>query len=213
MKLIDPSICGRAFYEWGVCGGGSMEIIINDFAAMGYPFSQVCGFDSWEGLPAQTLDEFNKAEWCKGAFNISKTLRCSPDEAYAIVKEKINKIHKNPIMIKGFYNEVLKDEIIKQYGLQEACVIDIDTDLYESAFCAMDFMFRNNLVGHSCIVNFDDWAITPGDPMEYKFGESRAWREICERYHVEYEMLIQRGTTPHVFTMVRVNNYTRNYIH
>ena len=62
-------------------------------------------------------------------------------------------------------------------------------------------MMDNDLIKVGTIVGYDDWGGTP-DFESFKYGESRAHKEICDEYGLEMEMVLQNGNQfPHVQTV------------
>ena len=59
--------------------------------------------------------------------------------------------------IKGFYNETLVQSLPGSKGMKPAALIDIDSDLYISAYEALDFMFSAGLVRIGTVIGYDDF--------------------------------------------------------
>ena len=64
-------------------------------------------------------------------------------------------------MIKGFYEESLKDNrIIEEYNFKKPIFINIDCDIYTSTLQVLDFIFRNKLYENGkTIIRYDDWGV------------------------------------------------------
>jgi hypothetical protein len=184
-----------------------MVEIINSRSAAAEPFRRCFGFDSFEGLPEELLDNKNREEWKPGAFNIAQRLGVSPDDAYRIVLDKVSEHHKDVVFIKGFYDEILNDDIVAEYDMGKALFLEIDCDIFSSAKVAMQFMFKNNLMTFGTVIYFDDYGGTMDKYPEYEAGESKAWKEIVEEYSVKYETLYKVGTAPHIGVGVRILDY------
>jgi hypothetical protein len=191
-------------YEFGVFTGGSIEFLIKDLGSVGIQIRKIFGFDSFEGIPEEKLDKLNREEWQKGFCNAAQTLSCSPEQAAALVQKQLSKLHNNVMLIPGFWDAVLTDDIVKKYNMQTASYIDIDGDIYSSAILSLDFMFRNKLVIPGTLIGYDDWAVSGKD--EFTTGESKAHKEMMEKYNVVAEQLYKVGQPPHVQTLFKVRN-------
>ena len=138
------------------------------------------GFDSFLGLPS--TEEVVPHTWQRGAY--------SSDPRRNLIRQLGPAVG----FIAGFYNESLRDDgIVSFHGLEPARYVDIDVDLYGSAFDALDFMFRNGLMVQGTLLGYDDWWVLPclnksvQSPLDA--GEGRAHREIATKYDVEFECL------------------------
>ena len=88
-------------------------------------------------------------------------------------------------LIEGFYDKVLTDDIVAKYDMCPAKIIEIDCDIYSSAYTALDFMARNGLIVPGSLLYADDWGGTLEKSKEFDGGESRAYKEICEKYNLQ----------------------------
>ena len=79
-------------------------------------------------------------------------------------------------LIKGFYNESLTPELQKELSKYKARVILIDSDLYESAKQALDFM--KPMIQRGTVIVFDDWASE---------GERQAFAEFQSNFSLLFE--------------------------
>lgn len=172
-------------YEFGVLKGESMKNLVKYFKDGKVKIRKMFGFDSFEGLPKENKDKYNAKSWFEGNFNCKKDLGLDNlDDCVNHVKKYIGEQDYPIIMIKGYYNNILKDELIKTHDLQIASYIDIDCDQYTSTVEVLDFMFRNKLVKTGTLIGYDDWGGTP----EWLGGESRAHKEMTEKYKINCEL-------------------------
>ena len=159
-----------------------------------HQYRMAYGFDSFEGLPLETVDGWNYHDWIPGQFNAQTTLGCKNKDI------TINHVYQNIInglvqintpiqLISGFYDEVLRDSLVYKYRMKPAKFIEIDCDIYSSALISLDFMCRNHLVVPGTLWYFDDYGGTLGNAHEFQAGESRAYKEICEKYQIETERI------------------------
>ncbi|OHA58418.1 MAG: hypothetical protein A2571_01400 [Candidatus Vogelbacteria bacterium RIFOXYD1_FULL_44_32] len=153
------------YYEFGLFEGYSFYRAIK----LGKTWGQTAhyfGFDSFEGLPDVTgIDagwRFKRGQY-----------RSSLEEVTANLKSK-NCLADNVYLIKGFYNESLKNKAkLNHLPLGPAKVVLIDSDLYESARDVLNFIYPYLQPGTAIL--FDDWNCFEADEQK---GERRAWREF-----------------------------------
>lgn len=153
------------YYEFGVYNGTSMSVFYRALKKAGLDDPRLFGFDSFEGLPPEA--EFDDdGNWSPGQF------KCDYD--YAVVKLKENGVDMNRVtLIKGFYSESLKPELISQHNMTKASVIMVDCDMYLSARDALAFCIP--LIKDKTIIFFDDWL---ADFEEKNIGEKLAFNEF-----------------------------------
>ena len=80
------------------------------------------------------------------------------------------------ILVPGFYNKSLTEEVKKKYQLRRAAIVHIDCDLYESTILVLTFV--TDLLRQGSVLIFDDWYYNQG---RTDLGEPRACREWLER--------------------------------
>jgi hypothetical protein len=192
LELFLPQIKppGYDVYQFGVYSGNSIKQIIEVYDRCNIPIRKIFGFDSFEGIPEEKLDINNHKEWIKGFCNISKDLQLEPEIACTFIKQNLDKYHHNIQFIKGFWDEkFLTPQLIKDNDMRVATYIDIDCDIYSSAYSALDFMFKNKLVRSGTVIGYDDWS----GVEEFTGGESKAHIDIEKKYNVEYYELFAFG--------------------
>jgi hypothetical protein len=193
-------------YEFGVFTGGSIEFLIKDLDSVAIPIRKIFGFDSFEGIPEEKLDKLNRDEWKVGFCSAAKTLNCTKEKAIRYVEERLSPLHSNICLIPGFWDAVLVDELVSRYNMKPASYIDIDGDIYSSAILSLDFMFRNKLVIPGTLIGYDDWGGTMTEHKEFEAGESKAHKEMMEKYNVVAKQLYKVGQPPHIQTLFRVKS-------
>lgn len=191
ISQIHKNIEQYDFYEFGIYGGRSF-FDINEYIKRhnAHP-RKIWGFDSFCGLPLEEKDIPIIKEWTQGEYNSQATLNTVG------VEDSIRKIMKASNssvpceMIPGFFAESLTSTLKTEKNMKPACFIDVDVDLYISTIQLFDFMVNNELLAPTTIINFDDW----GGVEEYAGGESKAFKEVIEKYNLSYEELF--GTNPY----------------
>eukprot|EP00747_Dinoflagellata_sp_TGD_P108676 gnl/TRDRNA2_/TRDRNA2_170484_c4_seq2.p1 gnl/TRDRNA2_/TRDRNA2_170484_c4~~gnl/TRDRNA2_/TRDRNA2_170484_c4_seq2.p1 ORF type:complete len:228 (-),score=23.38 gnl/TRDRNA2_/TRDRNA2_170484_c4_seq2:96-779(-) len=91
----------------------------------------------------------------------------------------------------GFYNESLTPTLASQRGMKPALYVDIDCDLYDSSWQALDWLFASGLMVQGptgTFVYFDDW--TGSD------GQRQAEADIDEKYSVVWKEFDYSGMYP-----------------
>ena len=122
------------------------------------------GFDSFQGLPPITEQEDNI--WHEGDF------ACSESEFKSILTRAGFKPSEY-ILVPGFYEASLNEELHRRIGSRKAAIVYIDCDLYESTLSVLEFVHRYFVNG--TIVCFDDWYNYKGRPDK---GEQLAVRDF-----------------------------------
>lgn len=180
-------------YCFGCAGGSTVGTLKFAFDARGLPLPFLNLFDSFAGLPPEQPGVGTNSYWPEGAFAFgSERLR-----------EKLHKVEitEDGFTIHGgFFRDSLTPERVTSGGLRPALYIDIDCDLYVSTYQALDFMFAHDLATTGTYIGYDDW----GDTREWTEGESRAHKEIAEKYGVQFKQCFSWGRAPVVRKLFRV---------
>lgn len=139
------------------------------------------GFDSFEGLPkANDIDISEGQErWIgEGGFKagLEEVRGLLPKQGLA--QERIH-------LVKGWFNETCTPETKQRLNIKAASIVYIDSDYYESAVPALEFV--TDLLVDGSIIIFDDWFLFKGHPNR---GEQRAFREWKERHNIETSVFI-----------------------
>jgi hypothetical protein len=200
-RLLVPMLLSREkargnrehIYCFGCAAGGTIAALKFAFDGLGMPLPFLNLFDSFAGLPAEQSGLGTNSYWPEGAFAFPR----------ARLREKLDKagIAEDGFAIhEGFFRDSLTPERVTAGGLRPALYIDIDCDLYVSTYQALDFMFAHDLATTGTYVGYDDW----GDTREWTEGESRAHKEIAEKYGVQFKQFVSWGRAPVVRKLFRV---------
>lgn len=195
-------------YQFGVYTGQSMVDIAKVYHAKDVQIRTMFGFDSFEGLPPETNEADQQECWKPGEFSSKKLLGVdSVEECMSKIEKKFSIVRPKSmdlILVPGFYENTLNDDLIKKYKLEPPSYIDIDVDLYTSAKEVLTFLFKNKLVDKGTLIGYDDWGGVQGWENSAA-GESRAHKEIQEEFNVDFELLAKIGFTyPHVHMLFRI---------
>jgi hypothetical protein len=152
------------YLEFGVYNGTSlacMHDVLKDFGVAADV--RLFGFDTFEGLPADCVDE--KSPWKAGEFS-------SGLEFTRAVLTEMGVDWKQVFLVPGRFSDSLNDELVRRHGITRCSVIMVDCDLYASARQALDFCAP--LITDDVVIVFDDW---PADDAGYQ-GENVAFAEF-----------------------------------
>ena len=196
-------------YEFGVFRGDSMREIASLLNKHKIEVNKFYGFDVFTGMPKETAEPIFQESWdpdiLPDEFNVLSydTSLKTPEDCAEIVRESTQKIFDNAksktkvSVIAGLVEETLS----KQKDLKPAFYVDFDLDIYSPTKYAFNYLMENNLIVPGTIIGYDDWGGTP-DFETFKYGESRAHKEIVDQWGIKMEKLIQNGNQyPHVQTV------------
>ena len=114
----------------------------------------------------------------------------SPDECASHIQKNVQSsfTDSNVSVVAG----LIQDTLPKQKNLKKSFYIDFDFDIYSPTKFAFNYLMENNLIVEGTIIGYDDWGGTP-DSNIFKYGESRAHKEICDQWGLEVEKLYEVG--------------------
>lgn len=157
------------YYEFGVYKGFSLWFATQIALALDKSDMRFYGFDSFEGLPEpKGVDKKTDSggnTFAKGCFAADIELVNSVINKYCD-KSTAERI----VLIKGYYENTLVDDLTSQYGMRHASVILVDCDMYESTKTVLNFIATKLIT--DTIILFDDWRLTASDK-----GQQLACRE------------------------------------
>lgn len=156
MCYVKASNLKGDYAEFGVWKGNMFALAYHYARKVGLGDMRFFAYDSFEGLP-QSDEEYkvkSNTFW-EGRFAFSK-------EKFkkAIVKKGVDL--KRVVIMKGWFQEVLKPELKKELGLERVAVALVDCDLYESAKPVLEFL--SDLLVNGSVLIFDDWFLFEGNP-------------------------------------------------
>jgi hypothetical protein len=151
-------------------------------------------FDSFCGFPPEA--EGVPSRYHEGGINASAALALKDTTAtFRIVEQYVNE--PRVVMLKGMYSDVLTPELAGVFGMRPAGLVEIDCDLYISAFQALTWMVANELLMEGTLIFYDDWGACP----EGNGGESLAHLKVLGD---RCEEVVRWGQRPHVKVLFRV---------
>ena len=168
-------------YEFGVNTGAAMAAMAKLLGPPGVFRGTMWGFDSFQGIPKVDSAELAVKEWGEGAYSAADATGIhvySKLSSYLKGRIKYDKVE----FIRGYFNETLTDELVKSHNFRPAFLIDVDVDIYSSAYQVLDWVFKNKIAVVGTYIHYDDWgAPTP----EWSGGEALAHKQIADKYSVE----------------------------
>ena len=85
-------------------------------------------------------------------------------------------------LIRGFFSESLTPSLAASRGMKPALLVDVDVDLYISAYQCLDWMFTHRLIVPGTVVYYDDVE----DVKAEDGGELAAHEEMTAKYNVNW---------------------------
>ena len=161
-----------SYMELGVFTGSSfnfaMKINKQIEKIFGKANCEFIGFDSFQGF---------------GKINEDDRHHFYKDETFSVNVEKVLKNIKKSAkgqqmrIIKGFFNETIKDKTTQDLNIDKARVVLIDCDLKESTRLALEFIRPS--IQEGTIILFDDYIWFKGSK---KIGEYSAFNDFKNKY-------------------------------
>lgn len=144
------------YLEFGVFSGSTINYISKQ-----RPNLTIYGFDSFEGLP--------------------KTWRDGYQPGHFSTNNKLPKVNNNVTLIKGWFDDTLK-EFVKTHKNQ-IVFLHIDCDLYSSTKTI--FTFLSNQISTNTVIVFDEYFNYPG----WRDGEFKAFQEFIADNDLKYDYI------------------------
>ena len=168
---------GGTCLEFGVFTGTSYMNQVNCIIST-YKNTKLIGFDSWQGLPAETTGVWAPDRHAQGKFSTPKD---------AILNKLGHLINdKRFAIVDGFFKDSLTVEL--QKTIKDLIFVNIDVDIHSSTWDILNFIYP--LLRPGVIIYFDDWK-DPRDLHVGKWGEHLAWEEFIEMHsEIKYNTFV-----------------------
>jgi len=173
------------FYCFGVAHGSTVDGLVTGLRHRGMAIPHMHLFDSFEGLPEEDPGIQVPAVWHRGAFAGTR-------EGLEARLKEIGMPEDATTLHEGWFSDTLRPEMVENGTFRPAAYVDIDADLYNSTFQVLDFLFAHRLIRPGTLIGYDDW----GDTDLWTAGESRAHKEIMEKYGAACAQLVSWGEQP-----------------
>ena len=142
-----------SFVECGVAKGGGLAMM----KSIAGPNNKIYGFDSFEGMPAITIEdigEYNKTDVINGYGKPGDNLSGGIESVYTTFNQ-LNIEMNNVILVKGFFKDTLHiTENIENIG--KIGVLRLDGDWYDSTMICLEKLYDKVVVGGAIII--DDYG-------------------------------------------------------
>lgn len=185
----------KSYVEFGVYRGTSMIEIYNLYNKLLCPCnSNFYGFDAFLGLPPEPTDMNNPTYWTKERPN------CLDFNLRGIIPPILQN-KPNLTIISGWFKEVLTHQFAMSLN-QKIGLLHIDCDIYSSAYEALDFCFKYNLIESGTIIMYDDWAgywEKVGENGDFLVGEGLAHKQIMDKYNKECKSFTKHIILPQAY--------------
>jgi O-methyltransferase len=153
------------YLEFGVYNGTSLICMYRALTQLGLDHVRLFGFDSFEGLPPDEEGHWGPGGRFKSELEFTRRVLAHE----GVPNDRV-------VLIKGFFSDSLKPELITQYQITRASIIMVDVDMYRSTCEALQFCER--LIAPEALLVFDDWH-----PLaEKNMGEKRAFDEFLQAH-------------------------------
>ena len=163
VKLIGEKNIKGDYLEFGVYKGSSLIEFSNLFKKFGLNETRLFAFDGFQGLPSSEGKVFKKGEYY------------FPKKSFIRRVKNAGVDLKKLIIIEGFFNVSLTENVKQENKLTKASIIHIDCDLYESVVDVLKFC--QNLIQEGTVLIFDDYSVFQNETDPSKYGEQRAFKE------------------------------------
>lgn len=198
-------------YQFGVWDGFSMQCLGYMVQHMPRQFApRFFGFDVFTGMPVEETEP-DKQRDEPGFFNLLKHYGVV-DLHSALTMLKFDISTNLPssselAIIDGLVQNTLTPELVATHKFKPAFYVDMDMDIYTPTKLTLDFLIKNKIIVQGTIVGFDDWGqCYPQHPI-YSFGESRAFKEVCDQYSIKAQQLCEtenKGQTAFLINSITV---------
>ena len=174
------SVSHGDWYEFGLLTGSTTGDTVRRLHQAGVAPRHLFGFDSFIGLPSgdkkfrahqfSSIDALHKQ-------NITGSEQVTINDAIEYVRSRID--FNRTTIVPGFFSTSLTKELVFAHQMRPAVWVNIDVDLYVSAYQALDWLFANRLVRPGTFLYYDDLYYYP-----LNSGEDQAHREISQKYNL-----------------------------
>jgi hypothetical protein len=197
-RNVKTAVSGSIF-EFGTLGGNSSRHILLGLKALNIPVKKFYAFDKFDGLPMETAEPIWEPSWDAEKRPDVYSLKAragltTTDQCVEYVKGHIATANRDVevIVVPGLFSDVLNDDLIEKHNPEPAFIVSVDCDIYSSTIESLDWMFEKKLIIPGTYFIYDDWGGTPHENFDN--GESRAHREVAEKYKVKFRHLETMGS-------------------
>jgi O-methyltransferase len=176
-EVIAGNVPG-AFVECGVARGGCAALMAT-VAAQDSPVRHLWLFDSFDGLPAPTSDDFDQGHRSTGR-HIRPLVRGSccgaKDRVEALLFSTFGFARDSIWLVQGWFQDSLP---LHKERIGQIALLRIDGDWYESTICCLDNLYDHVTPGGSIII--DDYGVC--------FGCKKAVHEFFAKRNIRPQLI------------------------
>jgi O-methyltransferase len=179
--------------EFGTASGFSARVIARAMVAAerNREGKRLHLFDSFVGLPEATSEvDKNSFEVREGIWNPGTCRLLSKDELFQSCARII------PADRIAMHEGWFSDTVARLPSDQRFAFIHFDGDLYQSTIDAIGGLLQRGAISKGAVICFDDWNCGQADP---NFGERKAWRDLTDKYRIEFSDWRAYGTMGKAF--------------
>lgn len=167
---------GKSLLEFGVYEGNSLSIFSQLYDEFGIE-KVFFGFDSFKGLPKETLDNNNPSYWYEGEYMGGSVEMLSNKLPFVTIKD-------------GWFKDTLNKKTLREIKKNPIGLYHIDCDVYISTIQVLEWVVQNDLLVDGALFVYDDWGGHYDKGVgEYECGEGKAHKEICEKYNLKFDFV------------------------
>jgi hypothetical protein len=154
-KMLNEKEVAGNFIELGVARGGCAALMAGVAFSSNNPVErQMWLFDSFEGLPDPTEDDFSETGPRTTGDHLQTLTRGSClgtlDEVQNLFFEKYRFPKDKTFFVKGWFQDTLP---VKSNDLGKIAILRIDGDWYESTKCCLDYLYDRVVDGGAIIID------------------------------------------------------------
>lgn len=171
--------------EFGTMSGMSAVALASSVNAMEHFFrkdlragKRLWLFDSFEGLPEPRFDVDKQSHHVStGVWGTGTCKGLTSSELEKLISRFLTKA--NFVIVKGWF----KDTVPQIPSDKKFALINIDSDLYESAIDVLNNLFERKMISKGAAIYFDDWNCNAADLQK---GERLAFTEVVNRFSIRF---------------------------
>jgi hypothetical protein len=186
----------KLFLEFGVQFGESIIDFYNVYTSNNID-ADFYGFDAFKGLPEELFDEYSP--WKIGHFGAEGQIH---KDLLSIPSIKI---------IKGWFSDTLNKSLLDSFGNKKIGIVHMDQDIYSSTVEVLEYIIQNDLLCDGSLILYDDWGaylmkekankLGLEEATEFSMGQSRAHKEIAEKYDLDFELIRKEVIDPNFYVI------------
>jgi len=185
-----------SYLEFGVFTGSSFNFAMKTNKRVEKIFGKTncefIGFDSFKGF-GKIKEEDENPRFKSHIFSVNEEkilkniAKCAMDQKYRIVK--------------GFYQDTIKNKTTKDFKIDKAKIVMIDCDLKESATLALEFIKPSFQEG--TIILFDDYVFFKGSKEKGEYGAFEDFKK--KNPEILFRRIFDYGYGSRAFIVHKIN--------